>query len=400
MTDIRVSVVIPCYNTGHYLAEAISSALDQTQRALEIIVIDDGSTDETRRVVESFRDSGVIYHYQDNQGLPNARNAGARLAKGNYLAFLDADDLFMRDKLEVQTQFLERNPSIGLVAAHFIRVGKDGVPLNRPPRLALPGGEVSLAEIVVACPFATHATLLSKQWFDRVGGYEDSLVAAEDWDLYVRLAIAGCRMHKLERSVCSYRYSPTSMSLQGSRQTEAMLQVIDRTFANPELPPALRSLETSARTDTCLKGMARCYATGDVEPAKRYLEEALELLSSVGRVDPDLVAEHLQRMISYTKIDDPAGYYREVLDNLPSGSPAVKRVRRALLVLLLELQVRVGLAERSPGRLLAALWAYASRAPLRCATRVLLAPLRRISHGRAMHETRHALATRAAKRSS
>jgi glycosyltransferase involved in cell wall biosynthesis len=378
VNSVRISVIIPCYNTGRYLAEAISSALAQTLPAHEIIVVDDGSTDDTRRVVESFRDSGVRYFYQENRGLSAARNAGVQLATGDFLAFLDADDLFMHDKLETQSRFLEANPEVGLVGAHFVRIDGEGRPLSAPSLKELSSGPVELEETLVSCPFASHATLLSRDWFERVDGFCEGLSAAEDWDFYCRLAIAGCRMHKQGRIVCSYRFAPGSMSLQSRKQTDAMLRVVDRSFSNTKLPKALRALESRARAETCLTGMARCYATRDHAAAALYLVEALGLLKSAGRFDPNDVSDRLQQMQLYLKIEDPPGFYREVLEHLPSSAPGLSQVRRALVILQLEAQVRAGLSGGRPRALIAAIWAYLSRSPGRCLGWLALYPVRKI----------------------
>src|SRR5215510_9955550 len=114
-----VSVIIPCYNQARYLGEAITSVLDQTYRPLEIVVVYDGSQDDTRKVAESFRE--VRYLYQGNQGTAAARNRGYRESRGAFLLFLDADDRLLPTALEAAVRPLEENSSYGLTYG-FVRV--------------------------------------------------------------------------------------------------------------------------------------------------------------------------------------------------------------------------------------------------------------------------------------
>jgi len=376
-----ISVVIPCYNSGHYLGEAISSVLSQTLQDFEIIIVDDGSTDNTREVVDSFEDPRIHYIHQENRGLAAARNAGARNSRGRLIAFLDADDTFMPDKLEVQKAFLEEHPEYGLIAAHFERVDAHANPLNPSPVKDLPGGPISIADVLLECPFATHATLFSREWFERVGMYDDELEAAEDWDLYCRLAIAGCRMYKMNRAICFYRHSPTSMSLRGRRQTEFMLRVVDKSFANPDLPTGLRDLEPRARAETYLKGMARCYAAGDFEMAEPCLRRALELLTEIGELDCDHVADHLHRLVSYTKITDADAYYEGVLEHFPADAPGAPRAQEAVRIKLLEARIRSSFRERRASDLLRTSFELMHRAPFHFALWVLRATARKTLKG-------------------
>jgi glycosyltransferase involved in cell wall biosynthesis len=112
---MKVSVIIPCYNQGHFLAEAIQSVLDQDYPSKEIIVVNDGSTDETRLVAARF-DKFITYIEQPNLGAASARNAGIRRAKGEYIAFLDADDVCLPGRLSLEADILEQQPEVGLVA--------------------------------------------------------------------------------------------------------------------------------------------------------------------------------------------------------------------------------------------------------------------------------------------
>ena len=115
-----VSIIVPAYNQSHYLEAAVQSALAQTYADVEVIVVDDGSTDDTRAVAQRLTDSRVRYVYQENRGLPAARNTGIRHARGSLLSFLDSDDLFLPDKVRLLLAAMEADPSLGLVAGQAV----------------------------------------------------------------------------------------------------------------------------------------------------------------------------------------------------------------------------------------------------------------------------------------
>lgn len=110
-----VSVIMPVYNNEKFVSQAVQSVLNQTISDLELIIIDDGSTDGTRNVIESFSDERIKYHYQENAGPGAGRNNGMSLSKGEFIAFIDSDDMYKPNKLERQIEFLKENPQYGLV---------------------------------------------------------------------------------------------------------------------------------------------------------------------------------------------------------------------------------------------------------------------------------------------
>ncbi|MCP4711182.1 MAG: glycosyltransferase family 2 protein, partial [Planctomycetes bacterium] len=115
--DKLISVIIPTFNRANYIEEAVNSVLSQTYDAIELIIIDDGSTDNTRQLLSEYGDE-LRYYRQDNQGIAAARNRGVTHATGDYLAFLDSDDIWMKDKLQRQMAVLEQIPQISVVYGH------------------------------------------------------------------------------------------------------------------------------------------------------------------------------------------------------------------------------------------------------------------------------------------
>ena len=127
MINQLVSVIIPTYNNFSFIRRAINSVFNQTWKDFEIIVVDDGSTDRTRNIIQEF-ENNIVYLKQENKGPASARNRGLKIAKGKYVVFLDADDEFLPDKLSYQGNFLEENPSIDLVysSGYRFRENRDG----------------------------------------------------------------------------------------------------------------------------------------------------------------------------------------------------------------------------------------------------------------------------------
>lgn len=185
----RVSVVIPTYNCGRFIAEAVESVLAQTVRPAEIVVVDDGSTDDTAEIVAKFGDR-VRYIRQENQGVGAARNKGAEVATGEFLAFLDADDYWAPTKLEKQLAKFAEDPEIGLVHCGFQNVDSYGNLLDK--NLNGSGGWVAEKllrfEPSITAPGGT--TLIKREAFRDVGGYDTNpdLHPSEDWDISYRLA--------------------------------------------------------------------------------------------------------------------------------------------------------------------------------------------------------------------
>jgi glycosyltransferase involved in cell wall biosynthesis len=181
-----VSVVIPCYNQAHFLGEAIESVLSQSYQRYEIVVVDDGSTDNTSEVASRYPPEKVGLIRQENKGLSAARNAGLSHARGEYVVFLDSDDRLLADALEVGVRELEAHPECAFVSGCWNNIATDGSPL---PTLHSPHDERDhYLALLHSCYIRMHAVMYRRSVFDSVGGFDTSLSASEDYDLYLRIA--------------------------------------------------------------------------------------------------------------------------------------------------------------------------------------------------------------------
>lgn len=179
-----VSVIIPAYNSAQYVADAVRAALSQTHRPSQIIVVNDGSTDSTEQVLSQFsRDLTVIR--QSNAGLPSARNAGLRVAAGDWIAFLDADDSWHPRKLELQLAVAATSPDLGLIGTTTY-----DFPNETPPTIgeSIALQPVPLDRLLVRNYFTASSVLVRRDVAERVGTFDPPLPNAEDWDYWIRSA--------------------------------------------------------------------------------------------------------------------------------------------------------------------------------------------------------------------
>ena len=181
---MEVSVVIPTYNRSRYVIEAIRSVLAQTRPAEEVIVVDDGSTDGTARLIaEEFPEVRLLR--QENAGVSAARNLGIRSARNDWIAFLDSDDRWLPRKLERQQSLLERDASLRVCHTDEIWI-RDGRRVNPGKRHAKPSGRI-FRQCLPLCCVSPSAIVVHREVFDRVGDFDTGLPACEDYDLWLRI---------------------------------------------------------------------------------------------------------------------------------------------------------------------------------------------------------------------
>jgi glycosyltransferase involved in cell wall biosynthesis len=180
-----VSVIIPTYNRAAMVQEAVASVLTQTYSDFELIVVDDGSFDDTARVLNSY--SGRIrVHRQDNRGVSAARNAGIAMAKGTLIAFLDSDDLWLPEKLAVQTAYFLNHPD-AMICQTEERWVRNNVRVNPKNRHKKPSGLIYASSLHL-CLVSPSAVMIRRSLLDRVGLFDENLPACEDYDLWLRIS--------------------------------------------------------------------------------------------------------------------------------------------------------------------------------------------------------------------
>ena len=200
-----VSIIIPAYNAGRYIREAVDSALAQTYKNCEVIVVDDGSTDNTRQVLTPYIDAGKIkYIYQKNKGLAGARNTGIKNSSGEYIALLDADDLFLPEKIAEQVRALEENMDFGVCYSDLIHFSDAEPRKFYHHRYKYPSGNIF--EPLLHKQFINPLTVMARrEVFEKCGYFNENLRRSEDWELWLRWAHAGVKFYFLNKALAHYR---------------------------------------------------------------------------------------------------------------------------------------------------------------------------------------------------
>jgi glycosyltransferase involved in cell wall biosynthesis len=223
-----VTVIIATYNRKHYVCEAIDSVLGQTYPHVELIVIDDGSTDGTSDLLRDRYGQRIRYVFQPNQGRSEARNHGMRLAGGEYIAFLDSDDLWEPDKLTRQLAFMQANPQYGLTHTFTSIIDSDGrpAPADTEIRLGYHRAGVRSGYTYVAmasrCTMFLSTVMVQTSLIPRIGYMDREIPAFEDWDWYLRAALV-TEIGVLTEPLTRYRLHDSNSThaefLNGERQT-------------------------------------------------------------------------------------------------------------------------------------------------------------------------------------
>jgi len=215
---MQVSVIIPLYNKEKFIKRALDSVLAQTFRDFEVIIVDDGSTDNSVDVVKKLNDDRICLIQQENQGVSTARNTGIKNAKGKWIAFLDADDVWLPDNLMSHIELIKKHPGIEWSTGFSNRRLSDGtlnvVSFKENSRQLFQGG-VIVDSFVFVCNgggLDTDGVMIHKKIFDRVGLMDTKLKTADDVDMWLRIALEYPRLAHLNKAVAEY-YIDTAKSL-------------------------------------------------------------------------------------------------------------------------------------------------------------------------------------------
>jgi glycosyltransferase involved in cell wall biosynthesis len=325
-TSPRVSVIIPTHNRSQLLRITVESVLAQTYPAIEIIVVDDGSTDDTAAIVAEYA-GRVTYIEQANTGVAAARNTGFRASSGEFINFLDDDDTFMPTKIERQVAVLDDRPEVGLVHCRHQHIDEAGTPLDAGWRL--PEGNV-LKELLCGCFLVVHAPLIRRQCLEQVGLFDETLPWTADWDLWLRIALAGYPFACVQEPLCTYRIQRGSMQGNVAKQEQAVLAMLEKVFANPQLPAEAAAIHAQACQAAHLWIGCRYYAVGQWEDGQRNLAEVLAQDPELIR-QPERILRILYNHALDPRSDDPLRFASTVFDHLPPQASSLRPYRPRLV---------------------------------------------------------------------
>jgi len=264
---MRVSVIIPTYNRAAWVMEAVASVLAQTYRGFELVVVDDGSTDFTPRALASFGSAIQVLRREERRGVSAARNLGARTATGDWLAFLDSDDLWMPDKLARQVEYLLANPDLVICQTGETWI-RNGVRVNPPEACQKVAGDIFLPSLA-RCLVSPSAVMLHRRLFEETGGFDESLPAAEDYDLWLRI---------------SWRYPvglvPDSLVIKRGGHADQLsrqwgldrfrIRALRKLLEEPGLPAEYRQAASDVLAEKCRIYAQGCEKRGRLAEAKEY----------------------------------------------------------------------------------------------------------------------------------
>jgi glycosyltransferase involved in cell wall biosynthesis len=281
-----ISVIIPAYNAEKTIHETIKSVLNQAFSDFELIIINDGSQDSTLEIVSTIQDPRVKVYSYSNAGLSATRNRGISLAKGEYISFIDADDLWTVDKLESQLKALQENPKAAVAYSWTEHIDESSQFLRSGPKAAF-NGDVYAKLFLEDFIGNGSNPLIRAQAFDEVGNFDESLLAVEDWDMWLRLA-ACYHFVAVPYPQILYRMSVNSMSFDVRKMEEASLRVIERAVtATPETLGHLKQASLGNRYKFLT------WKALDGTPEQRRALTALRLLWHTIKNDPPLLYKRI-----------------------------------------------------------------------------------------------------------
>jgi len=305
-----VSIIIPAYNVSSYIGDALHSVLVQDFKSYEVIVVNDGSTDipQLEKVLEPYRDQ-IHYIQQANRGISAARNAALRVARGKFIALLDADDVWREGKLTEQLAFMDQS-QFDMVYADALLIGDVPWPagttfMDRSPS----DGPVTLNSLLdLSVTVVVSTVLMRRDLVEQVGGFDESdRNLTEDFDLWLRLARAGARIGYQRKVLAEYRYRSDSISAHRIKLHEAALRVLQKTRAGMTLSAsekeALDRTEQRLESILTLERGKTLIVRGELAAARAILVKARETNSSwkiplallALRTFPGLLRRYLQK---------------------------------------------------------------------------------------------------------
>jgi len=297
-----VSVIMPAYNAAEHIAEAIESVLIQNYQNFELIIVDDGSTDNTNEVVTRFDDDKIKYFYKNNTGVASARNLGIEKAKGIFIINLDADDMITPDFISTHLMEFERYPDADLIYCDDCLIDEDDKPIRVIERPEYPDRKFLIRDLFrCGYPVVPFRTCIRKSVFDKIGLFDEKLLVAEDYDMMRRFVKSGLKAHHLKGALYLRRMSPDSLSGNSTDQkAKSHFDVFRRfadTFACDELFPDIawdkiatprRQLYVKCLTAVTCLAIGQSYVKSDSPAcAKIAFDQARSDFEDCLKMDPD-----------------------------------------------------------------------------------------------------------------
>lgn len=278
----KVSVIIPTYNRTKYLGDAIQSVLNQTFTDFEIIVVDDGSTDNTKDLVNSFNDSRIRYIYQENRGVSAAQNKGIESANSEYIGILGDDDMYLEHMLEKSVQALDEHPEAGFSygQCNIMREGTGVYRTRKSPHHSdstVVGSIEQVRELLLTCPIRASTLVVRSICFEKSGVFNEDLWYAEDYHLFIRLAKKYPGFYIAEPLI-NFRYHNEQALHNTDRpgKVTAYPLILQEVFEDPEFAPYCEDIKGKIYSHFHRHMMTRSVWGLDMKLARYYLRRSIK----------------------------------------------------------------------------------------------------------------------------
>ena len=278
-----ISVIVPCYNAERYLADTLDSIIQQEPQPQEIICVNDSSQDNTAQILDQYAathpDLISVLHNQSNQGVSFSRNRGIEQATSQWLCFVDSDDLMLPGAIACLEKSIDQNPTVGLFYCNYYEQRASDISTRREARKL----KVSMKNPLPCLTFRNCISLLpiviNRKWLERVNMFDCEIRSTEDYDLWLRLAHAGCEFHYITQPLGIYCRQPDSCSTNRIPMIEGHLYSLEKTLSSAdELFDLLTPMEiNSSRIHIRLKLTYYLLRKNEVEQAKPILEACWEI---------------------------------------------------------------------------------------------------------------------------
>jgi glycosyltransferase involved in cell wall biosynthesis len=315
------SIIIPAYNQASFVKACVESMLAQTHNEKEIIVVDDGSTDDTERVLAPYAQHIHLIR-QENQGVSAARNNGFAASHGKFALFIDADDYADRQQLELLLRLLENNPGAGAAFSSYAYVDTDNRLLRK---LFLRGSRQPLKDLLLRnlqLP-STGGVLIRREAFERVGGFDTSMSPAADFDLWLRIAQFGYDFECASDVLFFYRIQPLSMSSRVDRMEDDLMRSLDKVFESSERHAEIDQLKSLSYARTHLENAARYFRTEDIRSAVDRMQQALQLKTRATSSIDEMLS-WIAHSARDPRTPDATRFIERVFDHLPTEAQRLR----------------------------------------------------------------------------
>ena len=279
-----VSVIIHTYNNEKFIVETVESVLNQTYKDYEIIIVDDGSEDGTRDALMPYMQK-IRYHYKENGGIASAKNAGINLSEAEFVAFLDHDDLWVPDKLQLQMECFNENHQVGLVYAKYTSF-RDGKELRTKPEKGYSGW--IFKELLAKSFIQTSTVVVKKECLNAVGPYDESFSLGDEYDMFLRIS-KKFQCGFVDKGLTRYRVHDTNASNNDFLFDNENLGVYKKVYNNfMDLDGEEKRILRKRIARYSMKVAEGLNRQGKLEESKKYQKEALSYLPFYKRITSSL----------------------------------------------------------------------------------------------------------------